>query len=801
MSYHINHNDVLDQLTNHGLMVMSLEVDTDRVKRCTTRDSGREKSGWYWLSSITIGSDPYIVGAYGIYQGNDNGKQKVVLNKEQTGRLTADQSKALADQQRSARKKADLARASQHNRAAARAKSEWDKLSENGSSDYLTVKKVGAYGVRFGPRGEVVIPMRDGSDAIRGLQMILPKGHPRIAKIERNKEFFPAGLGLSGTWHLIGGHPREILLITEGYATGASLHEATGYPVAVVWSANNLLAGCKALHKKYSRCQLLICADDDAMQTCAACDKITAVTSDLCQHCGQPHRKQNAGISCAQAAALSIGCTWIAPHFATERPVDRKGETDFNDLHVAEGLRIVGAQINAKVSDLGCIRPAMEVAASAPGGGGGKRPPLKSMLNTDEALQRFCFVYGGKGTMFDQQEHCLIPKADVLDILPEHGWRDMRAHKTVVRLDEVGFDPAGTDPNIRCNLYGGWPTEPKKGDCSKILELLGYLCSNEVAAEDVYSWVIRWLAYPIQHPGAKMQSALVFHGPQGTGKNMFFETIMAIYGEYGRIVDQAAIEDKFNDWASRKLFLIADEVVARSELFHVKNKLKSFVTGEWIRINPKNVSAHDERNHVNLVFLSNEATPLVLEHDDRRYMVVHTPEKLPAEFYKSVRAEIITGGIAALHHHLKTLDLGDFSVYTKPLHTKAKFQLIEASLDSVSSFLREWYLGEIHKIPFCPCTITQLFATYQKYCAAAAEKSPRNRRQFIAELNMQPGWRVGPFPVRVLPGIEERTTRKMIIPSSELLAGGDYTKPESISQEQWLAECHQAFTIAGDFHL
>jgi putative DNA primase/helicase len=403
--------------------------------------------------------------------------------------------------------------------------------------------------------------------------------------------------------------------------------------------------------------------------------------------------------------------------------------------------------------------------------------------------------------MFDQQEHCLIPKADVLDILPEHGWRDMRAHKTVVRLDEVGFDPAGTDPNIRCNLYGGWPTEPKKGDCSKILELLGYLCSNEVAAEDVYSWVIRWLAYPIQHPGAKMQSALVFHGPQGTGKNMFFEAIMAIYGEYGRIVNQAAIEDKFNDWASRKLFLIADEVVARSELFHVKNKLKSFVTGEWIRINPKNVSAHDERNHVNLVFLSNEATPLVLEHDDRRYMVVHTPEKLPAEFYKSVRAEIITGGIAALHHHLKTLDLGDFSVYTKPLHTKAKFQLIEASLDSVSSFLREWYLGEIHKIPFCPCTITQLFATYQKYCAAAAEKSPRNRRQFIAELNMQPGWRVGPVPVRVLPGIEDRTTRKMVIPSAELLTGGEYAKPESISQEQWLAECHQRFSIAGDFHL
>ena len=40
-------------------------------------------------------------------------------------------------------------------------------------------------------------------------------------------------------------------------------------------------------------------------------------------------------------------------------------------------------------------------------------------------------------------------------------------------------------------------------------------------------WVLKWLAYPIQHPGAKMRTALVLHGPQGTGKNMFFEAIMA----------------------------------------------------------------------------------------------------------------------------------------------------------------------------------------------------------------------------------------------------------------------------------
>lgn len=799
MSYYANHSDVLDQMQSHGLLVTSLEVDTDRVVRCKTMDNQREKRGWYWLSSITIGNDPHIVGAFGIYSGNDNGKQKVALNLEQRNRLSDDQRKAIAAQQIDARKKAEAERHRQHNRAAERAKNEWDKLTLTGSSSYLTDKQVEALGVRFGKQGEVVIPMRDAADAIRGLQIILPQGHERIAKIGRNKEFFPAGLGMSGTWHLIGEHPRELLLVTEGYATGASLHQATGHPVAVVWSANNLLAGCKALRKKYPSCRLLICADDDAVQKCADCGSYTSVATEICRHCGQPHRKQNAGISAAESAALAVGGAWIAPQFHTERPLDRKGDTDFNDLHVAEGLRIVGAQIAAKVDDLGWMRSKPDARPAAPEGGGVQRPALKSILTIDEALQRFCLVYGGKSTMFDRQEHTLVPKTDVLDILPEHGWRDMRNHKTVVRLDEVGFDPAGTDPRIRCNLFGGWPTVPKEGDCSKLLALLRHQCSNEVDAEGVYQWVLRWLALPIQRPGAKLQTALVFHGPQGTGKNLFFESIMAIYGEYGRIVDQAAIEDKFNDWASRKLFLIADEVVARTELFHVKNKLKSFVTGEWIRINPKNVAAHDERNHVNLVFLSNESTPLVLEHDDRRYMVIHTPDKLPPEFYSAVRDEINNGGIAALHHHLKTIDLDGFEVYTKPLRTKAKLQLIEASLDSVSSFLREWYLGDIPKAPFCPCTITQLFTVYQRYCTSSCEKTPRNRKQFVAELRMQSGWRIGPVPVRISPGIEERTTRKMVIPADDLLAGGEHARQDGVSQEQWLAECHRAFTIAGEF--
>src|SRR5690606_17139585 len=138
----------------------------------------------------------------------------------------------------------------------------------------------------------------------------------------------------------------------------------------------------------------------------------------------------------------------------------------------------------------------------------------------------------------------------------------------------------------------------------------------------------------------------------------------------------------FNDWASRKLFMIADEVVARTDLYHIKNKLKALITGNRIRINPKNYSAYWEQNHMNLVFLSNETMPVVLEEDDRRHCVIWTPATREVDFYAAVLTEIESGGPAALHDHLLNLDLGDFHTGSAAPLTEAKSNLIGLGLDS-----------------------------------------------------------------------------------------------------------------------
>ena len=259
---------------------------------------------------------------------------------------------------------------------------------------------------------------------------------------------------------------------------------------------------------------------------------------------------------------------------------------------------------------------------------------------------------------------------------------------------------------------------------------------------------------------------------------------MAIYGKYGRIIDQSAIEDKFNDWASKKLFLIADEVVARSEIYHIKNKIKAFITGEWIRINPKNMGAYEERNHVNVVFLSNERLPSVLEEDDRRHAVIWTPAKLEAGFYQEIAKSIANGAIAALHDYLLNLDLGDFHEHTKPILNDAKRELIELGKDPMLRFYDQWISGDLDSIQLMPVLSEDLYELYRIWSNRQGSKAATMTR-FIDAISKREG--VQKNRKRYLSGSKQSNPKNFIYPPKAL-----EMNPGN-SESGWLGQCVEDF--------
>src|SRR3989344_344503 len=207
-------------------------------------------------------------------------------------------------------------------------------------------------------------------------------------------------------------------------------------------------------------------------------------------------------------------------------------------------------------------------------------------------------------------------------------WKSSERRRTV-RLDDVVFDPTmKCDPETTVNLYDGMAMVPKEGNVDPILDLVRYLTSraaeHDAECDEIMHWLLCWLAYPLQHPGAKLRTAVVMHGDEGAGKNFLFDIMVAIYGKYGALVGQDELEDKFNDWRSCKMFVVGDEVSSRDELVHNKNRLKALITSPTVQINPKNLARREEKNQMNIVFLSNELQPLALDNSDRRYLVVYT---------------------------------------------------------------------------------------------------------------------------------------------------------------------------------
>lgn len=791
-----NYHNVVEQLEDAGLLIEPLKVGptpSGRPWRCKV-EGDREKRGWYLLHELTLdGGDVVLVGSYGVYRGDDSGAQKIKLNLPP---LSAEQKAALRARLTADRKQAEAVAKAEAAKAAATATAAWRKCAVDGDSDYLARKGVQAHGVRFSPTGAVVVPMMDTAGQIHGLQFILSrKTHAeRIARTGRDKEYWPTGLVKKAHFHLLG-MPTWICLVAEGYATAATLHEATGLPVAVAFDAGNLQPVAEALAKRYRGVRLVICADDDAYGKCIECKapvKIDAAPE--CPSCGKPHKRDNAGVTRSSAAALAVGGAWIKPQFADEASRWAKFEsqghktTDYNDLHALEGLPTVRVQVEAALDQAGITQPQAAARPTQPGGEGNS--VITPFSSSDELLERFALIYGGAQTVFDRDEHMLLGLSDMRDacLTRETHRRWMESpDKEIVRLSEVGFDPAGTDPNIKCNLWGGWPTSPKAGKCDVLLELLQFLCSVEDRPAELYEWVIKWLAYPIQHPGAKMKTSLVLHGPQGAGKNMFFEAYMAIFGQYGRVVDQSAVEDKFNDWASRKLFLIADEVVARQELFHIKGKVKALITGDWIRINPKNVTAHDERNHVNLVFLSNEVQPLMLEEGDRRFTVIWTPPKLSPHFYTDVKAEIAAGGIEALHDYLLNLPLGDFANHTNPPMTRAKADLIDLGLDSTERFWKHYTSGAIDGVSPRPGKSDDVFELYRAWCPRQGIGKPAPAHILMARLGKRPDAKkdVGRYMVG-----------QQVKQATFIYPPGHHEAPAGTSKTAWLTEHAEAFRNA-----
>lgn len=165
--------------------------------------------------------------------------------------------------------------------------------------------------------GWLAVPLQNAAGVVTSAQFIAEDGQKRFWYQGQVKDCFHVFAEVN--------HNSPII-ICEGYATGASLYQGTGWTTVCALSAKNLEPVADHFHKKWPERKLIIAADDDRWTD------------------GNP------GLTCARKVAGKIKGLLAIPEFP-ESLLESK-PTDFNDLHQLIGLPEVTRQVHKSVPSL-----------------------------------------------------------------------------------------------------------------------------------------------------------------------------------------------------------------------------------------------------------------------------------------------------------------------------------------------------------------------------------------------------------------------------------------------------------------
>lgn len=210
---------------------------------------------------------------------------------------------------------------------------------------YLEKKRVHPHNIKIRKKhNELIVPLYGQGGKVFSIQRITASGGKYLFAGGRKQGcYFPFCTAKEDL---------SIILLCEGFSTGASIREATNLPVFSAIDSGNLKPVHTVLKAKYPKSKFIICADNDSFTKNAK---------------GEPW---NVGIEKAKQAAEAVGgavVVWpLFEAYADSQQVEEKKLTDFNDLQEIAGSDEVKRQIMEVVSKVPATQEIAVVSESQP---------------------------------------------------------------------------------------------------------------------------------------------------------------------------------------------------------------------------------------------------------------------------------------------------------------------------------------------------------------------------------------------------------------------------------------------------
>ena len=222
------------------------------------------------------------------------------------------------------------------------------------------------------------------------------------------------------------------------------------------------------------------------------------------------------------------------------------------------------------------------------------------------------------------------------------------------------------------------------GDSSKARPWIDHI--HKIYPDDA-GHIIYWLAHHRQHPGDKVNHALVLGGAQGIGKDSLLEPAKHAVGPWNfHEISPAHLLGQFNSFV-KSVILRINEGRDLGEIdrfkFYDHTKIYTAAPPDVLRVNEKHLKEYYVLNCLGLVITTNHRTDgLYLPADDRRHYVAwsnYKKEDFTADYWNDLWSFYTNGGFEHVAAYLSELDLSGFDAKAPPPKTPAFWDIVNVS--------------------------------------------------------------------------------------------------------------------------
>jgi len=257
--------------------------------------------------------------------------------------------------------------------------------------------------------------------------------------------------------------------------------------------------------------------------------------------------------------------------------------------------------------------------------------------------------------------------------------------------DGIIFNPAKDAPTNYYNIWKGftYEAEPDKDWSLFRGHVRTVMCGED---DELFAYVVGWMAFAVQHPETPPEVALVLRGPKGTGKGTFANLFGAIFGRHFMAVSHRShVIGHFNSHLKHTALLFVDEGFWAGDQ-EGEGVLKMLRTEPNLPIEPKGFDVETCPNRLHVIIASNESWVVPARGMERRFCVLDVSDEHAKDYdyFAAIRAQMKDGGYGAMLHDLLEADISHFQVREAP-STEA---LIDQIVHSLKPF-EAWWFGRL----------------------------------------------------------------------------------------------------------